>query len=78
MVAVFSHGDMVKAVPAYIAGIPLDFYYRFNASPASVSVATINDHGRACSALMTRASLFANHYNPTFVRLCTDEGRQEA
>ncbi|HEY8458985.1 MAG TPA: histidine phosphatase family protein [Blastocatellia bacterium] len=45
MVAVFSHGDVIKAAIAYLAGIPIDFYYRFEISPASVSVVTIDDHG---------------------------------
>jgi broad specificity phosphatase PhoE len=45
MFAVFSHGDVIKALVAYLAGIPLDFHYHFDAGPASVSVASINDHG---------------------------------
>jgi broad specificity phosphatase PhoE len=44
MAALFSHGDVIKAVVARLAGIPLDFYFRFDAGPASVSVATVNDH----------------------------------
>jgi probable phosphoglycerate mutase len=45
MIAVFSHGDVIKAAIAYFLGIPLDFYYRFDIGPASVSVVTIDDHG---------------------------------
>jgi probable phosphomutase (TIGR03848 family) len=44
MVAVVSHGDVIKAAVIHFAGIPIDFYYRFEISPASVSVVTIDDH----------------------------------
>jgi probable phosphomutase (TIGR03848 family) len=45
MVAVFSHGDVIKAAVAYFAGIPIDFYHRFDIGPASVTVVTVDDHG---------------------------------
>ncbi|HEV7796942.1 MAG TPA: histidine phosphatase family protein, partial [Pyrinomonadaceae bacterium] len=44
-VAVFSHGDPLKAAAAYYAGIPLDLSLRMELSPASVSVITVNDDG---------------------------------
>lgn len=37
-VAVFSHGDPIKAAVAYYAGIHLDLFQRLEISPASVSV----------------------------------------
>jgi len=36
--AVVSHGDVIKAAIAYFAGMPLDFLWRFEIDPASVSV----------------------------------------
>ncbi|HSX64678.1 MAG TPA: histidine phosphatase family protein [Pseudoxanthomonas sp.] len=42
-VAVFSHGDMIKAAIAYYAGIPLDLFKRIEISPASISVVEIDD-----------------------------------
>jgi broad specificity phosphatase PhoE len=42
-VAVFSHGDMIKAAIAYYAGVPLDLFKRIEISPASVSVVEIDD-----------------------------------
>lgn len=42
-VAVFSHGDMIKAAVAYYAGIPLDLFKRIEISPASISVVEIDD-----------------------------------
>jgi broad specificity phosphatase PhoE len=44
-VAVFSHGDPLKAAVAYYAGIPLDLSLHMELSPASVSVITVNDDG---------------------------------
>jgi broad specificity phosphatase PhoE len=79
MVAVFSHDGVIKAVVAHPAGIPLEFYYRLDVSSASVSIATTDDHGpRLPRVNDTGERLFANHYNPTFVRLCTDDGYKEA
>jgi probable phosphoglycerate mutase len=40
-VAVFSHGDLVKAAVAYYAGIPLDMFLRLEISPASVSIINV-------------------------------------
>ena len=36
--AVVSHGDVIKAAIAYFAGMPLDFLWRIELDPASVSV----------------------------------------
>jgi broad specificity phosphatase PhoE len=44
-VAVVSHGDVIKALVAHYAGIPLDLFHRIEISPASVSVLTLNDDG---------------------------------
>jgi probable phosphoglycerate mutase len=44
-VAVFSHGDPIKAAIAYFAGTPLDLFHRIEISPASVSVVTVDHYG---------------------------------
>ena len=45
VVAVVSHGDLIKAAVTYYAGIHLDLFQRIEISPASVSIITISDHG---------------------------------
>jgi probable phosphoglycerate mutase len=40
-VAIFSHGDLVKAAVAYYAGIPLDMFLRLEINPASVSIINV-------------------------------------
>ena len=37
MVAVFSHGDVIRAAVMHYAGVPLDLYQRIEIHPASVS-----------------------------------------
>jgi probable phosphomutase (TIGR03848 family) len=44
-VALFSHGDPIRAALAYYLGIPLDYMLRFEVDPASVSVLSITDAG---------------------------------
>jgi len=44
-VVVVSHADVIKAVVAYFAGIPLDLTHRLEVSPASVSVLALDDEG---------------------------------
>ncbi|MGR6036319.1 MAG: histidine phosphatase family protein [Candidatus Nitrosoglobus sp.] len=43
-VVLISHGDPIKALLAYILGIPLDFIARFEIQPGSVSVVEIGAH----------------------------------
>jgi probable phosphomutase (TIGR03848 family) len=45
LVAVVSHGDVLKAVIAHFLGIPTDLYQRVDLSPASVSVLALNAGG---------------------------------
>jgi probable phosphoglycerate mutase len=35
VVALFSHGDVIKAAIAYCLGVPLDMFQRLEISPAS-------------------------------------------
>lgn len=43
--ALVSHGDIIKAALAHAMGLPLDFYGRFEISPASRSVVIAGDWG---------------------------------
>lgn len=55
-IAIFSHGDPIRAAIAYFTGMPIDFLQRIEVSPASISVVdlqdsnvqvfTVNDTGR--------------------------------
>jgi probable phosphoglycerate mutase len=45
VIAVVSHGDPIKTILAHYGGIPLDFLLRFEVSPASVSIVSVNDFG---------------------------------
>lgn len=44
MIAVVSHGDTIKSALLYLLGLPMDFYSRFDISPASVSVVAVDEH----------------------------------
>ena len=44
-VVIVSHGDVIKAIIAYHAGIAIDLMHRLEITPASVSVIDVSDHG---------------------------------
>lgn len=44
-IALFSHGDIIKAAVAYWLGVPLDLFLRIEISPASVSMVSLTDDG---------------------------------
>ncbi|MDB6017369.1 MAG: Phosphoglycerate mutase [Pedosphaera sp.] len=44
-IAVFSHGDPIRATLAYYLGVPLDLLQRIRVDPASVSIITLNEEG---------------------------------
>lgn len=44
IVAVVSHGDVIKGAVAHFTGTPLDLLPRIEISPASVSVVALGDH----------------------------------
>jgi probable phosphoglycerate mutase len=46
LVAVVSHADIIKAVVAFYAGMPLDAFQRLHIGPASVSILAIGDGAR--------------------------------
>jgi probable phosphoglycerate mutase len=43
MVAIFSHGDIIRAVLAHFLGISLDLFQRIEISPGSVSLVELED-----------------------------------
>lgn len=44
-VAIISHGDVIKAALAHLAGVHLDLFHRIEISPASVTVVSLNEQG---------------------------------
>jgi broad specificity phosphatase PhoE len=44
-VAIFSHADVIKAAVLHYAGMPVDFMFRIEISPASLSVIRLEDWG---------------------------------
>ena len=45
MVAIFSHGDVIRAMIAHFCGLHLDLFTRIEIAPASVSVVDVNRDG---------------------------------
>jgi len=45
LVAVVSHGDVLRAVIAHFIGVPTDLFQRIELSPASVSILALEVHG---------------------------------
>lgn len=41
--ALFSHGDLVRAVLAYFLGVPLDLFQRIEIAPASISILQLSE-----------------------------------
>jgi probable phosphoglycerate mutase len=46
LVAVVSHADIIKAVVAFYAGMPLDAFQRLHVGPASVTMLSVGDGSR--------------------------------
>jgi len=44
-IAIYSHGDVIKAALAYFMGVPLDLFQRIEIGLSSASVVTIGDYG---------------------------------
>ncbi len=44
-VAVFSHGDVIRAITAHFVGMPLDMLHRLMIAPASVTVLYLGEFG---------------------------------
>ena len=56
-VAVVSHADPIKAAVTHYAGLHLDMFYRFEISPASVTVVQVTDAGSLVLTLNNSASI---------------------
>jgi probable phosphomutase (TIGR03848 family) len=50
-IAVVSHGDVIKAVVAHYAGMPLDMFQRIVIEPASISIIVLHKTGVAIARL---------------------------
>lgn len=59
VVAVFSHGDPIKAVVADALGLDFDQFQRIDVAPASVSVVVYLDDGRSTVQLLNGATELA-------------------
>jgi probable phosphoglycerate mutase len=57
MVAVVSHGDVLRALVAHSVGMPMDLIQRLELSPASVSMLALEDHGPRLLLLNSTAGL---------------------
>ncbi len=60
-VAMFSHGDVIKAIVAYYSGIALDNFQRIVISPASISVIDLSPFGARLSRLNDTGPLSSKH-----------------
>jgi probable phosphoglycerate mutase len=45
VIALVSHGDVIRAAVAYCLGVPLDMFQRIEISPASVSIIGLAEYG---------------------------------
>ena len=45
VVALFSHGDVIRSAVAYFAGVPLDLFQRIEIRPASITSLRFNEWG---------------------------------
>lgn len=45
VIAVITHGDLIKAAIAHYAGVHLDLFQRIEIDPASVSIVVLSDYG---------------------------------
>lgn len=43
IIALVSHGDVIRAILTFFLGMPLDLYYRLAIAPASLSVLVLRD-----------------------------------
>jgi broad specificity phosphatase PhoE len=43
IVAVFAHGDVIRAVLLYLLGMPIDFLHRLEISPARISIVELDE-----------------------------------
>jgi probable phosphomutase (TIGR03848 family) len=56
-VAIFSHQDTIKAAVAHCLGVPLEYFFRFQVDPASITVLEMTDWGPLLLALNHNGTL---------------------
>ncbi|HYF51233.1 MAG TPA: histidine phosphatase family protein [Planctomycetota bacterium] len=56
-IAIFSHGDVIKAAVAYFLGVPLDLFQRIEIGLASASVISIGDYGPRVQCVNNQGSI---------------------
>jgi probable phosphomutase (TIGR03848 family) len=61
-IALFSHGDVIKAIVAYHSGIALDNFQRIAISPASISVVDLGPFGARLHRLNDTGPLQDHHH----------------
>ena len=59
VVAVVSHGDLIKAALVYFLGMPLDFLLRLEIDQGSVSMLALHDWGPRILCVNERGTLWA-------------------
>ncbi len=59
LVALFSHGDIIRLLVAHFLGVPLDLFQRISANPASISVIHIDKKGRPHVAHVNQVLAFS-------------------
>jgi len=64
VVALVSHGDLIRGVVAHVAGIPLDLFQRIAIDPASMSVVEIGEHHVRLRSLNVTDSAAGAHSRP--------------
>jgi probable phosphoglycerate mutase len=58
-VALFSHGDVIRAAVAYLAGVPLDLFLRIEIRPASISAVRFHDDSLLILGVNDTGELYA-------------------
>lgn len=58
LVAIFSHGDIIRLAVAHFLGMPLDVFQRVASNPASISVISIDKKGRPFVAHVNQVLTF--------------------
>jgi probable phosphoglycerate mutase len=58
LVALFSHGDIIRLLVAHFLGVPLDLFQRVASNPASISVVHLDKKGRPFVAHVNQVLAF--------------------
>jgi probable phosphomutase (TIGR03848 family) len=61
LIAIFSHGDIIRLAVGYFLGMPMDVFQRLAASPASISVIHLDKKGRPAVLHVNQVLTFEFH-----------------